>query len=235
MPRPMEHPCDFDPVEHAYYDVHGRVHRSITQILADSDCVDYSMVDGDVLQACADRGTRVHHATAMWDKLRGLLPLGEFLRDYNVDLDIHRHLRHYERFLAEMLFRADDRETERPRLVSIQGVIVGMTPDRVGHFPRPLGRRGKIDYSSTATSVLDIKTGIVQPSHPLQVAGYSMGLESSLRLAMMHHRYALYLTEDDYRLVRHTHQQDYYAMIDAIRGGGPYLEDWKKNQQRILV
>ena len=51
---------------------------------------------------------------------------------------------------------------------------------------------------------------------------------------MLHQRYALYLTPDKYRLVRHDHQQDYYAMLDAIHGGGDYLEQWKRNPQRKL-
>ena len=235
MPRPLEHPCNFDPVEHAYYDVHNRTHRSVTQILADAGCVDYTMVDPDVLKAAADRGTRVHHATALWDKLRGLLPLGEFMRDYHCDLEIHPYLRQYEKFLVDTHFTADEGETERPRLVSIQGVIVGMTPDRIGRLPRPYRGRNPANDLAPVPVIVDLKTGIEQKSHALQVAGYSLGIESSVRLAMLHHRYALYLDTNTYYFARHPHQQDYYAFLDALKGGGQYLDEWKNNQQRILA
>jgi hypothetical protein len=223
MPRPTEYPCDFDPVEHVYRDVHGRAHDSITQILSDCECSDFSMVDPFVLAQAADRGTRCHHYSAQWDRLRGHLTIHDYLRDFAVDLDLHGHLLQYERFLSETGFVAIPEETERPRLVSIHGTIVGMTPDRIGHFPR--NRR---------LVVIDIKTGVYQLSHPLQIAGYSMGVERSLKLAMMHERIALYLTETNYRLAYHPHQQDFYAMLDAIRGGGEYLDQWKQNQQRKL-
>jgi hypothetical protein len=62
-----------------------------------------------------------------------------------------------------------------------------------------------------------------------------MGIERVLRLAMMHERVALYLSLTNYRLAYHPHQQDFYAMLDAIRGGGDYLEQWKQNQQRKLL
>ena len=78
MARPLEYPCSFDPEQHAYTDVHGQVHRSITQILTDTGCTDYSMVDPVVLAMAADRGTRVHEITARWDRMRGLLPIQEF-------------------------------------------------------------------------------------------------------------------------------------------------------------
>lgn len=224
MPRPTEYPCDFDPVEHAYRDVHGRAHPSVTQILANCACSDFSMVDPFVLQQAAERGTIVHHLTAQWDRLRGHYPLNQFFISADVPEELRGYVVQYERFLIEQGFRAMHEETERPRLVSIHGHIVGMTPDRIGHFPR-----------NPRLVVLDIKTGVYQMSHPLQVAGYSMGIERVLRLAMMHERVALYLSLTNYRLAYHPHQQDFYAMLDAIQGGGEYLEQWKQNQQRKLL
>ena len=224
MPRPTEYACEFDPVEHVYRDVHGRSYRSITQVLADAGCSDYSMVDRCVLDRAADRGTRVHQHSAEWDTLREAVSLDEYLRERHVDSDIRGHLVQYERFLAETGFKAIGVETERPRLVDIHGTIVGMTPDRIGHFPQ-----------NPRTVVLDLKTGIYQMSHPLQIAGYSMGIEKVIRLCMTHERIALYLTETGYRIAHHPHQQDFYAMLDAIRGGGAYLEQWKQNNQRKLL
>ena len=223
MPRPFELPCSFDPVEHVYRDTRGRRYRSVTQILADCDCVDFGMVDPLVLAAAATRGTIVHELTAAWDRVRNaqLLNLDEFFEVECVHPEHRGYLRQYERFLRETGFQADPYETERPRLVEIHNTIVGMTPDRIGYFPP---RRQRI--------VLDIKTGGYQLAHPLQVAGYSMGVERVLQLAMQHERIALYLDEDRYRLQWFSQQQDYYAFLDALSGGGKYLNEWKSHRTR---
>ena len=115
-------------------------------------------------------------------------------------------------------------ETERPRLVDIHGTIVGMTPDRAGYFPR-----------SRRLSVIDLKTGMYQLSHPLQIAGYSLGFERVLKLAMLHERLALYLEPDYWRVQPYPHATDYYAFLDALHGGGKYLDNWKHNRTRKLI
>lgn len=224
MPRPVEHVCIFDPVEHAYRDEHGRRYRSVTQILAEADCVDFSMVDPVVLRLAAERGTRVHELTALWDKHRAQLSLDAFFICFAVAESLQGYVRQYERFLIETGFSALAEETERPRLVELHGTIVGMTPDRVGYFPR-----------SRRLSVIDLKTGMYQLSHPLQIAGYSLGFERVLKLAMLHDRLALYLEPDFYRMQTYPHATDYYAFLDAINGGGKYLEHWKDNRKRKLI
>jgi hypothetical protein len=233
MPRPFELPCIFDPIEHAYHDSRGRRYRSVTQILADCDCVDFSMVDPFVLARAAERGTRVHAYTAKWDKIRGILKwdkprtpltLEEFFESERVHPDDRGYVRQYERFLQETGFIAIHDETERPRLVEIHNTIVGMTPDRVGSFPPT---RQKI--------ILDIKTGSYQLAHPLQLAGYSMGIERVMQLALQQERIALYLEENTYRLNWFSQQQDYYAFLDAINGGGRYLQTWKSHRTRKQI
>jgi hypothetical protein len=215
----LERTCIFDPVEHAYVDQHRQRHRSVTQVLTDSGCVDFSMVDPVVLRVAAERGTAVHVYSAMWDAVRGQQPLTDFLD--TVPEHLRGYLRQYEAFLRDTHFQADHSETERPRLVEIHGTIVGMTPDRVGLFP-----------PSRRPSVVDIKTGCILLSHPLQIAGYSMGIERVMALAKMHDRVALYLEPERYRLRWHTSGQDYYAFLDALHGGGHYLETWKSHRTR---
>jgi hypothetical protein len=221
MPRTFELPCIFDPVEHVYRDTRGRRYRSVTQILADCDCVDFGMVDPLVLAAAATRGTIVHELTAKWDRLRATQSLDGFFYNEGVHPSHRGYVRQYERFLRESRFTASDAETERPRLVEIHNTIVGMTPDRIGYFP-----------PTRQQVVLDIKTGSYQLAHPLQLAGYSMGVERVLQLAMQHERIALYLDEDNFRLQWFSQQQDYYAMLDAINGGGQYLNEWKSHRTR---
>jgi hypothetical protein len=221
MPRPFELPCAFDPIAHAYLDQRGRRHQSVTQILDASGCIDFSGVDPLVLAAAAKRGTIVHALTAAWDQVRLSCPMLEFFKLRNVAEEHRGYVEQYERFLVEQNFYALHEDTERPRLVDIHGTIVGMTPDRVGYF-RP----------SRRLSVVDIKTGIYQLSHPLQLAGYSMGVERVLQLAMQHDRIALYLLPDKYRLQWFQRDNDYHAFLDAMNGGGRYLDQWKQNRIR---
>ena len=225
MPRPLELPCTFDPVEHAYLDAHGKRHRSVTQILADAGLVDFSMVDPVVLAAASERGRLVHDYTAKWDQIRHrLIRLDDMLSQFSVPEHLHGYLYQYERFLAETGFVAIAQETERPRLVEVHGTLMGMTPDRVGYFP---GQR--------RLAVIDLKTGLYLIPHALQIAGYSMGLERVLTLAMQHDRIALYLEPGDYRLRHYHHKNDYHAFLDAMRGGGKYLDHWIHNRQRKLI
>ncbi len=224
MPRPFELPCIFDPIEHAYRDGRGRRFQSVTQILDAAGCIDFSGVDPLVLAAAAKRGTIVHALTAAWDRVRDRASLLEFFSKHNVAEEHRGYIVQYERFLVEQDFVAIAEETERPRLVEINGSIVGMTPDRIGHFRRL--RR---------LSVVDIKTGIYTLSHPLQLAGYSMGIERVLRLAQGHDRVALYLLPDRYRLQPFQRENDYHAFLDAMQGGGLYLEQWKQHRIRKLA
>ena len=225
MPRPVEHECHFEPVAHAYLDCHGRRWRSVTQTLTETGCVDLSMVDPETLALAAERGRRVHELSAQWDRIRTRMRLTDMFARFKVPESLHGYLYQYERFLIETGFVAIPHETERPRLVQIHGRLVGMTPDRVGHFP-----------GSRRLVVLDLKTGVYMLSHPLQLAGYSLGLESVMRLAMLHERIALYLTPESYRMQPYPHQQDYYAFLDALNDGAEgYLATWKHHRQRKLI
>jgi hypothetical protein len=223
MPRPVEYACHFDAAGHCYTDHRGEVHRSVTQILNDCGCVDFSMVDAATLQQAAERGTAVHQLSLTWDKVRGHCDLPFFLD--GVPEELHGYLWQYEAFLQQTGFKAIVEETERPRIVDIQGVKVGMTPDRIGHFP-----------NAPQLVVLDLKTGGELFAHPLQIAAYSMGVEKVMALAMQHVRLALYLEPDYYRMKFFRHAQDYYAFLDALfHGGGAYLKAWKEQRQRNLV
>jgi hypothetical protein len=62
-----------------------------------------------------------------------------------------------------------------------------------------------------------------------------MGIERVMQLALQHERIALYLEEHTYRLNWFSQQQDYYAFIDAINGGGRYLQTWKSHRTRKQI
>jgi hypothetical protein len=223
MPPPLEYPCTFVAEGHRYVDDAGTQHESVTQRLTACGCVDFSMVDPLVLKAAAERGTAVHDLSVEWDKVKGgAIPLKQFL--CGVPHELHGYLEQYDYFLDETGFVPIVAETERPRLVEVQGVKLAMTPDRIGHFP---------DLQKLV--VLDLKTGDELFSHPLQLAGYSMGIERVMALAMQHMRVALYLEPDAYRLKIYRHPADYYAFLCALYGGGAYLENWKQQRQRSLV
>jgi hypothetical protein len=222
MPRPVEYPVTFEAEGHRYVDGQGKCHHSVTQILKATGCVDFSMVDPVVLLAAAARGTAVHQLTVAWDNLRGLFSFTDFLK--TVPEELQGYLHQYEKFLVETGFEPWPDESERPRLVEIQGHPVAMTPDRIGHFPH-----------NPQLSILDLKTGGELFSHPLQLAAYSMGMERVLSLAMTHDRVGLYLEPDSYRLKVYRAPQDYHAFLCALEGGGPYLEEWKAQREKGLV
>jgi hypothetical protein len=222
MPVPFEYPCTFEREGHVYRDGNGITYKSVTQILSACGCVDFSMVDSLVLAAAAERGRLVHEYSVQWDKVREFVDMHAFLE--GVPAELHGYLWQYQAFLVATGFEADPEETERPRLVEVQGRKLAMTPDRIGHFP---------DLKKLV--VLDLKTGDELFSHPLQLAAYSMGLERVLALAMQHMRVAVYLEPDAYRLKFYRQPQDYYAFLCALWGGGPYLESWKQQRQRSLV
>jgi hypothetical protein len=221
MLRSHEYPCRFDHESHSYRDQHGRRHLSVTQILQAAGVIDFSMVDPATLAAAAERGRRVHELTALWDQWRQTKnDMMSFLDRYEVSDELVGYLVQYDVFLTRYGFHPIPEETERPRLVSISGVLVGMTPDRVGYWPhRPRQR-----------VVIDLKTGIQVLSHPLQLAAYAMALERSLVLAQQVDRIALYLTPDSHRMQQFSNPNDFHAFLDILHGGGNYLEAWKQSR-----
>lgn len=181
----------FDPVAHAYY-VGDRPLPSITQVLAatappSNGCTFYT-------EAHAERGTRIHAATASRD-------LGAGWGDRLLETDLPR-VWAYDAFL----------QAHRPRYTTIEQpawsrlYLYAGTPDRAGTWPD--GR----------AFVLDLKTGGSLPDHALQTAAQVL-LQPGKPEAWL--RYTLHLRDDgQFRLLAHTDPMDFprfLARLQAFR------------------
>lgn len=142
----------FDPERHRYT-IGDETLPSVTQILRSAGLVDYSRVPPDVLQAAADRGTRVHLACVFVDE--------GSLEWESVAAEERRYVEAYEKFLAESGFRTD------------------LVEHRVWH--RELRYAGTLDRTGTMPDgsryLIDLKTGQVDPSAWVQLAAYQACLE----------------------------------------------------------
>ena len=183
----------FDAALHAYY-VGSRRLPSITQILA---ATNGSGPSPFYTEESAERGTRIHAATARFD-------LGGGWGDALLYTDVPR-VRAYDAF--RFALRPIYDEIEQPRWSKRYG-FAG-TPDRVGRWPD--GR----------AFVLDIKTGGPMPDHGEQTAAQVLVIDAKPEARL---RYTLHLRDDEtYRLIPHKDPQDFprfLARLHTFTQGG---------------
>jgi len=188
----------FEPDCHAYTDLDGRRIMSTTQAIKIAGLIDYSMVPAEKLGYASLRGTLVHAATAFHDQ-------GRDVNDYYIPDWVMPYVRAYQRFLMDTGFAPDLERIERPAIVKIAGLSVGMTPDRVGTLHGyPI--------------VLEIKaTASAHPSWGIQLASYEMGLPRPPR-RREYHRVAVQLKPNgDYKLFEYNDPLDREIFLDAFR------------------
>jgi|SRR3989304_5303078 len=146
-------------------------------------------------------GTVLHEACALLDEDN----LGEF------DPAITGRLMGYKKFLE--MYQPKWEIIEKP-LVSVIWRFAG-TPDRYG-------------VMDMKNIILDIKSGYPDDSHNLQTAGYEILLNAFLVGKKKMERYALYLMENDFKLVKHEDKTDesiFLALTQAY--------NWKLNHNKI--
>lgn len=197
-----EDEVQFERDIHAYMD-NGVRRMSTTQAIRIAGLIDYSMVPPDILKRAADRGTLVHQASVLIDR-------GENLDEYDVPEMCLPYIDGYRLFLAETRFEADPAYTEVPRIATIAGQRVGMTPDRVG----------MLDGIPT---VLELKTcASAHPSWGVQTAGYELGLPRPAR-CRNYQRVAVQLMKTGkYRLHAYEDSSDFDIFCDSFR-----VANWK--------
>lgn len=181
----------FKPETHEYFLEDGRELYSITRVLREAGLVDESHFNDEVRQ----RGTAVHAAI-------------HYLNDGDlnwstVDEAILPYVRGYEKFKQESgfvpVFNEQPFFSER--------YMIACHIDQAGAL------RGK-------DSIVEIKTGSMQPWTALQTAGQSLCLPG-----FRDRRFGLELPGDGtYRLQHFTHQSDEYAFLSCLA-----LAHWKRN------
>ena len=145
---------EFDRESHTYT-VDGVVYPSVTQVLMDVGLIDTTWFR----KGSDERGTRVHWICEQADKDTGgmRLFLDESLEEYEPYLDAWEDFKEKSGFVVSQI--------ELPLYSKTLG-IAG-TLDRVG-------------FLNDKLTILDIKSGVKQKWHGLQVAGYKMILRRAL-------------------------------------------------------
>lgn len=179
---------------HTYKRTDGRVVPSVTQIIGDAGLV-WEARD----QMALDRGTAVHRATRYLDE--GILDWA------TVDPRIAPYVQAWRRFLDETGFCTT--AIEEP-VYSERWDYAGQ-PDRVGI----LWRADNTEPSS-ATAVVDLKTGTVQPFTALQLAAYGNAILNDDQCSRLT-RIAVGLHDDG------TYEMTTYRMMDWADDLGTFL------------
>jgi len=76
-------------------------------------------------------------------------------------------------------------------------------------------------------AVVDIKSGLAEPSHEIQTSAYQILIEENLSVKVRE-RYSLYLMENDFRFIPHTNPADktiFLGLSQAYR--------WKTKYKKI--
>jgi hypothetical protein len=188
----------FEPDCHAYTDTDGKRCMSTTQAISLAGLIDYSMVPPSTLAHASWRGTLVHQATALHDR-------GEDLQDYDIPDDVAPYILAYQLFLRETGFVPDLERIERPAIVEIAGLRVGMTPDRIGVL-------------DGAPAVVELKaTAARHPSWGVQLASYEMGQPRPARFRQYNRVAVQLLPTARYKLWAYEDPCDFEIFLDAFR------------------
>lgn len=110
---------------HHYYGPDGKWIPSATQLLGLVGFSDYSMVKPEVLERKRLIGSEVHGHCAGIDKYGDVDP--SWISD-----DAKPYVEAYQLFRHQRKFEPDPDWVERPVIVSIYGMLVGVTPDACG-------------------------------------------------------------------------------------------------------
>lgn len=166
----------FDEASHKY-SADGAEIPSVTQILSEAGLVDYGSIPAHILKRKADLGTAVHLACRFYDE--------NDLDPDSLDPKVAPYVAAWRRFVIESGFQVT--EIEKQYLGEIGGLKFGMTLDR----------RGKL---SGKTHIVEIKCSCkIERWHPIQMAGYAIGVESSgtpTKRLQMHERTVVQLKPD---------------------------------------
>jgi hypothetical protein len=204
----------FDAITHSYT-LNGIVVPSCTRCLDHAGLVSYDMVRREILERKSRIGVLVHQATNYYD---------EDQLDPN---SVHEKIKGYVDAWA--MFRQDTgfvpRRIEKSFCASINGMPVGLTPDREGMFLKQ-------------EAIVDLKTSVAeQPWWSIQLAGYALGvpdfygvasglLSSPLALFVRRRRIAVQLRDDGkYKKFDYTEREDANVFISAL-----HVTHWKIKQ-----
>lgn len=172
------------------YTLDGRVLPSVTGILKGENFID----DGFYTEDARVRGTYVHLACHLYDK-------GTLDQD-GLDPSLRPYLDAYIKFKSETGFQAI--RSEIPHYHP-QYLYAG-TPDKIGTM-------------AGSDTLIDLKSGAIEPWCALQLAGYEMFFDRPMK------RFGVQLTnEGKYKMTRFTDRTDRNIFLSALA-----CRNWKLN------
>ena len=166
---------------HEYTAPGGRKLPGVTAILERASLIDAQWFTEESRQ----RGTAIHLLTEYRD--RGIL-------DSDQPSWLKPYLQAYERFLREV----------KPQMLAIEERVSNEAYGFAGTLDRRLALNG-------VESILDIKSGVPQSWHPIQVSAYALCFDRPLR------RFGLHLRDNGrYTLVEYTDRRDRDVFLAAL-------------------
>jgi hypothetical protein len=115
----------YNEESHGYYDPKGKFVPSATQILQLVGLSDYSMVPPEVLENKRRIGSEVHDLCASIDKYGDIDPSW-------VSEECFPYVKAYQCFRHDHNFEPEVELVEKPIIVSVHGMLYGVTPDAPG-------------------------------------------------------------------------------------------------------
>lgn len=142
----------------------GKLVPSCTQIIAGVGLIDYGFIKKQVLEEKSALGDAVHLVTRMMDE--GDLDVADLDDPDLTDPRVSDRVKGWVEFVNDWGF--DSYAIERRCVVSVHGMLFGMTPDRLGE-----GNFGQGGAKQNA--LIDIKnTAEISAHHGVQLAGYCL-------------------------------------------------------------
>ena len=135
---------EFDEAKHEYR-LEGALLPSVTQVL--KPLQDFSTIPEDILERSANFGTAVHLATTLWDQ--------NDLDMDSLDPAIVPYLEAWKRFCDETK-------------ITFEAIEIQIVSEKY----RYAGTLDRIGFLNKRATVIDIKTGVVNPTIGVQLAGY---------------------------------------------------------------
>jgi hypothetical protein len=182
----------------------GRNHPSVTGLLKQYKCIDYSMVKPQILEAKRRLGVDLHSWTQRFDRTGNgdLLVLPEAAIGY---AEAWQNFRRQSGF--ELI------QIEKPLMSTIMGVTIGGTPDRIMRIKR------------TRDLVLDLKFCTAKmPAWALQTAAYAMITTNKMHIGKTERCSCQLFPDGRYSIHWYDEQSDADAFVAIVA-----LEAWRKN------
>ena len=178
--------------ENHIYRVGGVIVPSVTQIIKDAGLVNFDFISDELLAAKADLGNKVHSTIELND--HGTLDVE------TLHILLKKYLDSWIKFKHDFNYTTIDIELQL-------------------YHPlfRYAGRIDQVGETEKGLTLLDIKSGKVQKTHPIQTAGYAELFNyKKPKREQIKRRLAVYLTTENYKVIEHKESSDRNIFLAAL-------------------